>query len=374
MTAEALTQTLDETQAFALQPADGHTLTDPSESPIQTIPLSIRLLDNIMPPQPDPNDKRDPAEVQIYNLLGDITLPRSFLPTIKALSQEKQEREKRAFEVRFAERPDDLLISERGGFDWPGKAPEIDARMIEEREKEILESLIGTREMAQVRREASKIFNQYIASDISHSSLAESHFTRASMDLWLQMSTFAKDFLLYGGKNRNAVDIAEIDINGALDKIFETAQGFRRTADGGTVYIDTNEPEEFYNWNSISFTFTFGWSRKKSIDGIRIEEGTSRNQHSPLLSFIQSQRDLAEVFNNFADGYHVGPFHVGVEFHEYGKGEHNVIIDINPVGWTDEQIRNFLGEYLQTIKREPKNGGKPAKHQLLDCGILTLEV
>lgn len=345
-------------------------IANPSQKDNARIPRSMQLLEELRPPSPGPEDAdKDPVEAQISHILGDVTLPRSFLPAIEAIAVESVARNARGLGLFYREKPHERKRREKSGKDWPGKSPELDKQLAEEKKIKTYNSLMATPQMTKLRNDAWILFEEYMLSGVNRSSLAEAHFLRRSHELWEKMSAFAKDYLVYGDDGYPTVAVDEREIIEVLGDIQNVASGISRTRSRGIIHLERNESNErFYRFNDLHLTFD-----QDRIASLRIDEGTARDEHSPLFSFIMSEAELGGVENGFSDGTMVGPFNVGLILHEYGDAEHNIIIQLKTQNWTNEQIFNFLGRYLKVLKTESRLEGQPAKLQIIDGGIITAE-
>jgi len=364
MTVEAPKITQQRTDDFSLP--DGPSTQTKKPEIIST--YAIQLLDEVQPPRIVLGENREPVEAQIYNLLGDVTLPRSFLPAIDAIAREQIEIDIKGHETKHRERPDKLERIQRLDMDWPGKSEEADQRLVEKKERKLLHALVGTEVMANFRRRASDLSRNY-QNRMQLSGTAEAYFTRASLDLWEEMSTYAKDFLTYGDRYLT-VDISDKDVQTVLAEAFAIANGISRVKSRGSINLEVDsEQDKSYSWNTIQFSFN-----GNRVIGLSLDEGTTTDQHSPLISFIESEHENESIVNNISDGTQIGPFNVVVIFHEYGVGEHNIIVDIDTSSWTDEMLHLFLSCYIKKLNAEPKSEGKIAKDQLIEAGVISAEM
>lgn len=329
-----------------------------------TNPKLEEVLGMITYPTPSLEDKRDYDESQIYQLLGDITLPRSFLPAINVISQQRLEVERKAAELYFKDKPYRIEEFEEANVDWIGKSKEVDEKFLEDQDRKLLNLLTGTREITRLRADAWKLYRDYTNSNISRSGLCESYYIRKSIELWEIMSNEAKNFLRYGVDRNLRLELDEVPENKAQEKVKEIVKSMSDTGPTGTLYIDDGSPDEFYNWNSIDFQFD-----GDQIVGLRLDEATRNMQHSPLLSLIESSLNLTDVHNKISDREQVGPFNVDVIYHAFAYREHQVIIDLNTSDWDEDKKYQFIANYIEKIRNEPKTKGKSALHQLKDLGI-----
>ena len=325
-----------------------------------------QVLANITYPTPNINDERDQDEVQIYQFLGDITLPRSFIPAIDVLANQQLEAQIKARDLYFQQRPHKKqLFEEAEEVDWIGKSKRVNERFLKAQRKKYLNLLTGTREMTELRTKAWELFSKYTKSKVAQSGLSESYFTKKSIELWEKMSTYAKDYLRYGTERNVRVNLDEGTLDEVMSTILDLTNVFSSTGNKGTIFIDDNKPDDFYSWNSIDFQFD-----GDKITRLRLDEGTIYKQHSPLLSFIEANRNANDIKNNISECEHIGAFNLQVVFHAFSFGEHKITIDIDIGNWSSQRIYEFIASYLKIIKTEPKSEGISASFQLRDSGVL----
>jgi hypothetical protein len=317
-------------------------------------PRSTLLLENLLPPLPSPNDERDPIESQIYNLLGDVSLPRSLLPAIAEQAREKQRHLAALFIEKFGIFPYTKVEYEKRGIDWPGKSPETDEIQAAEQTRVKFNKLIATDQMTRLRAKARDIYERYIVSMQQHST-TEAYFMRSSYALWAEMKEFAVDFLYYGEGNVQ-IEVDQIDLNKSIIEIRRALEGLRSFGRKGTIHLINDEIRDRY-WAGEEITFHFNEDKIERID---MEEFIGYDEQSPLLQFAKDLGDdpgfrVDNVFTYEKDnGYYfqIGPFLVFRRSHDWGELQYGINLETSSL--SDDQVMGLVQRLILSVRNYPR--------------------
>jgi hypothetical protein len=308
----------------------------------RNIPESLRLLQELQPPRPNPEDPRDPVETQLYALLGDVTLPRSLLPAIDAHS-----RERHTVSVQyFKEVPEKRTVYIFNNLPVPGESPQADEEMVAKEARRIFNELLSTSMLTNFRDKAQDLFSRWIKNDMRHSCLAESYYLRQSYDLWENMIAYAKDFFVFRDRATINIETAKL---GEIISFVRKAVAMQGQGQPASVFFSTEET----SGRSLSSNELIIQMGDERITGLRFNEFIRDGERSPLEQFFESlnPEDVAGLIS--LGGWEVvGPFHITTRHHEWGGWQRFEGLDASNLG--KEEIYAFIGRYVSHLKTFPR--------------------